>query len=301
MYRPLPIMFIASILASTAAWAEPQGHESRYQQNGGGHSERRGGDASHQQARPVERGGGGVRGGGDRSAGGYRGENRGPIGQVNSQRTWSAPQTREPAREPSRQAYVPGAPRGNEADRRYGGGGRDYNPRSSGPGNIGPRDNGSRYGRTDYRHDRPGNDRYDRDRYHDQGHDQGRDQSRYAGWTRGRDDWRDEHGRSWHHDQDWYQSYHYDHFRYYGDRYYARQRFSIGFYAAPWGYFPRVWVYGDRLPLSYYGDRFIVDDYYNYDLYAPPYATAWVRVGDDVLLVDLNSGEVLDVIANLFW
>ena len=297
MYRPLPIMFIASLLASTAAWAEPQGHESRYQQNGG-HNERGAGEASRQQARPVERGGGNRSAGGERGAGGYhgaggyRGESRVPVGQVYSQRNGSAAQTREPAREPNRQVYVPGTSRGTDTHHRYGGGVSG----SSGGREYSPRNDGSRYGRADYRNDRPGGGN-DRDRYDNRG----RDQSRYAGWTRGRDDWRDEHGRSWHHDGDWYQRYHYDHFSFYDNRFYARQRFTIGFYAAPWGYAPRVWVYGDRLPLSYYGDRYIVDDYYNYDLYAPPYATAWVRVGDDVLLVDLDSGDVLDVVANLFW
>lgn len=314
MYRPLPIMFIASLLAATAAWAEPQGHDSRYPQQGGGRYERGAGDAGRAQSRPVE-----------------RGEGRGPIGQVYSQRNWSAPQNREPAREPGRQGYAPNAgrgfegrgndARGNDTDRRYGGGTgiaprygvapRDGAPRYGGrgdTGNVRPGNDRPAYNRPGNDrpgNDRPGNDRYDHDRYdrdrYDRYRDQGRDHPRYAGWTRGRDDWRDEHGRSWHHDRDWYQRYHYDHFRYYGNRFYARQRFSIGFYDAPWGYVPRVWVYGDRLPLSYYGYRYVIDDYYNYDLYAPPYATAWVRVGDDVLLVDLDTGEVLDVIANLFW
>ena len=55
------------------------------------------------------------------------------------------------------------------------------------------------------------------------------------------------------------------------------------------------------MPLSYYSARYVLDDYYNYDLYAPSYATAWVRVGNDVLLIDMVSGEVLDVVASLFW
>ena len=32
-----------------------------------------------------------------------------------------------------------------------------------------------------------------------------------------------------------------------------------------------------------------------------PYASNWVRVGDDALLVDLRTGEVLDVVYELFW
>ena len=327
MYRPLPIMFIASLLAATAAWAEPQGHDSRYPQQGGGRYERGAGEASHQQGRPVEQArpmpqsrpmqqtrpmergdrgggggggrggadrGGGDRGGGDRGVGGfrgadnYRGGDRGPIGQVYTPRNSPAPQSREPARDGGSR-YDRGVI-GNVANARPGNDRRDYGrPGNDRPGN-----------------DRPGfangRDRYDRDRNdHDRYHDQGRDHSRYAGWTRDRDDWRDERGHSWHHDGDWYQRYHYDHFRWYDNRFFARQRFSIGFYYAPWGYAPRVWGYGDRLPLSYYSNRYLIDDYYNYDLYAPPYGTSWVRVGDDVLLVDLDTGEVLDSIASLFW
>jgi len=210
------------------------------------------------------------------------------IGQVYTPRNSPAPQSREPARDGGSR-YDRGVI-GNVANARPGNDRRDYGrPGNDRPGN-----------------DRPGfangRDRYDRDRNdHDRYHDQGRDHSRYAGWTRDRDDWRDERGHSWHHDGDWYQRYHYDHFRWYDNRFFARQRFSIGFYYAPWGYAPRVWGYGDRLPLSYYGDRYLIDDYYNYDLYAPPYGTSWVRVGDDVLLVDLDTGEVLDSIASLFW
>jgi len=282
MYRPLPLMFIASILATTAALADPPAHGSRYQQNPGGRYERGAGEGNHQQRQPLERG--------------DRGERRGPVGNVYAQRAQAAPPVREPARAANRQVYVPDAGRRNDTDRRYGNEGRGNDSRGVVgrvvDGRSAGRDNDARYGRGDYRNDRPGwgNDR-----------DQGHERYRNAGWTRDRDYWRDDRGRSWHHDRDWYQHYRNDHFRFYGNRYYARQRFTIGYYDAPWGYSARLWAFGDRLPLSYYGDRYIVDDYYNYDLYAPPYATAWVRVGDDVLLVDLDSGEVLDVIANLFW
>jgi len=185
---------------------------------------------------------------------------------------------RSSVREPARtQAYAPATGGWRGADRPAG------NDRRVDTGNY-----PSRYARTDNRY--PTGDRYPAgDRY------------RSTGWNRDHNDWHDGGGRGWDHDRDWYQHYRNDHFRYFGNRYYARQRFAIGFYEAPWGYTPRVWVYGDRLPYAYYGDRYLIDDYYDYDLYAPPYGAEWVRVGNDVLLVDIESGEVLDVVANLFW
>ena len=178
--------------------------------------------------------------------------------------------TASPTREPARgQVYVShaGQPRNvarpYQSDRR----GNDHG-------------DGQDYGRADNRYPRPG--------FGDSHRDE-REGYRNAGWNR------DRHGR------DWYDRYRVDHFRFDGDRYYARQRFTIGYYYAPWGYTTRLWACGDRLPQSYYGGRYVVDDYYNYDLYTPSYATAWVRVGDDALLIDMENGEVLDVVADLFW
>jgi len=265
MYRPLPLMFTVALMASTAALADPPSHESRYQQHGqqnmGAHQDRGQRPGPAAAARRSD----------------YapaRLAERGPgwANYRDARVGGRSPRQDMPRREPTHtQAYAPSAGGWRGADR------PSSNDRRGDSGYY-----ASRYGRTDNRYQ-------DADRY------------RSTGWTRDRNDWRDGRGRGWDHDRDWYQSYRNDHFRFFGDRYYARQRFAIGYYEAPWGYAPHLWGYGDRLPVAYYGARYLIDDYYDYDLYAPPYGTEWVRVGNDVLLVDMDTGEVVDVVANLFW
>ena len=219
MQRPLPLMFIVSMLAASVGFAGQPSQGSRYQPNMGARSDR---DAHRQQPTDSRRPG------------------------------FAAAQAPR---------Y---AARGN---------GRDYGYAESRYPRSGFGDDG-RYGRQDYRN---------------------------TSWNGDRHDWRDERDHEWHHDRDWYDHYRGDHYRFYGNRYYARQRFAIGYYSAPWGYTTRWWACGDRLPRSYYGARYVVGDYYNYGLYAPSYATAWIRVGNDVLLIDMGNGQVLDVVGDLFW
>jgi Ni/Co efflux regulator RcnB len=120
-------------------------------------------------------------------------------------------------------------------------------------------------------------------------------------WTRDGDHWRDHRGREWHHDHGWYNDFRGNHFFFNNGRYFARQRFFFGYYNAPWGYSSRLWMRGDILPLPYYETRYFVDDYERFDLYDPPFGARWVRVGFDALLVDTATGEVLDVLHDLFW
>lgn len=114
--------------------------------------------------------------------------------------------------------------------------------------------------------------------------------------------WRDDRGRDWRYRREWYDQYRADRWRYDRGRWLARERFSIGIYIAPRGYALRSWQRGQWLPSVYYVERrWQLDDYWRYDLYDPPYAAGWVRVGYDAVLVDLRSGEVLDVVCELFW
>jgi Ni/Co efflux regulator RcnB len=290
MQRSLRLMFTVSLLAAGTAFADPSDHSGRHQQNGGARYDHSVGGGNRQAGRPAERAA-------PRSPA-YTAHSQGPT------------EYRRPDM---------AAARGNERGAGWGGS-RDARPDSRAPNREPARSGvyGSGAGqsrianRPNNWNDRPGNDRgVSRDyaradsRYPRAGftgdHRNGNEGYRNTSWNRDRNDWRDERGRTWHHDRDWYQQYRGAHFNFYGNRYYARQRFSIGFYVAPWGYSTRLWGYGDRLPLAYYGSRYLINDYYDYDLYAPPYATAWVRVGNDVMLIDLNSGEVLDVVADLFW
>ena len=58
---------------------------------------------------------------------------------------------------------------------------------------------------------------------------------------------------------------------------------------------------GDRLPSSYYARRYVIHDYWRFDLYEPPYWAHWVRVRNDALLIDRDTGEVMDAVYDLYW
>lgn len=80
-----------------------------------------------------------------------------------------------------------------------------------------------------------------------------------------------------------------------------RHRFHLYAYFDPfgWGYYP--FSIGWRLWPGYYGNRYWIMDPWYYRLPSAPPGTRWVRYYNDVLLVDMWSGEVIDVIHNFFW
>jgi Ni/Co efflux regulator RcnB len=79
------------------------------------------------------------------------------------------------------------------------------------------------------------------------------------------------------------------------------RRFRVGRYYGPSGYSYRRWSYGDFLPSLYWSNRYWLNDYYSYDLMAPMPGTVWVRYGDDALLIDQYTGEVIQVAYGIFW
>jgi Ni/Co efflux regulator RcnB len=52
---------------------------------------------------------------------------------------------------------------------------------------------------------------------------------------------------------------------------------------------------------GFYSNRYWISDPWQYRLPHPFPGTRWVRYYDDVLLVDLYTGEVVDVIYDFFW
>lgn len=109
-----------------------------------------------------------------------------------------------------------------------------------------------------------------------------RDRTRWAsgGWNR---DWRNDRRYDW---------------RSYRDRH--RSIFRIGIYYDPFGYGYRPFSIGYRLQPLYFGQRYWIDPAM-YSLPYPPPGTQWVRYWNDALLVDMYTGEVVDVIYNFFW
>ena len=84
-------------------------------------------------------------------------------------------------------------------------------------------------------------------------------------------------------------------------RHHHRSHFHLGFYYDPfgWGYSP--FQTGWRMWPSYYNSNFWINDPWSYRLpYAPP-GTRWIRYYNDAILVDMWSGQVIDVLYNFFW
>ena len=109
-----------------------------------------------------------------------------------------------------------------------------------------------------------------------------------------RRDWRREWNRdSWRSDRryDW-QSW----------RYRNRNIFRVSPYYSPYRnhHYSRFSI-GFFLDSLFYNQRYWISDPWQYRLPPAPYGTQWVRYYDDVLLVDVYTGEVVDVIHNFFW
>jgi hypothetical protein len=149
--------------------------------------------------------------------------------------------------------------------------------------------------REDYREARRENRRDDRRDWRRDRDDRGG----YGGWNGDRDRWSDNRGgrRGWNHS--WRNDRRYDWQRY---RYANRHLFRPGSYYSPYrGYRYNRLSIGIVLDRLFYSNRYWLSDPWQYRLPPAPYGTQWVRYYDDVVLVDVYSGEVLDVIHDFFW
>lgn len=61
------------------------------------------------------------------------------------------------------------------------------------------------------------------------------------------------------------------------------------------------WSRGARLPSFLLLPDYFITDYYAFGLQPAPYGYQWVRVGYDVLLVNVYSGEIVDVVPGVFY
>jgi Ni/Co efflux regulator RcnB len=80
----------------------------------------------------------------------------------------------------------------------------------------------------------------------------------------------------------------------------APRHYHVGTYVRPNGWYYRRWTYGQVLPALFWSQNYWLSDYFDYGLADPPPGFVWVRYGDDALLVDQNSGEVLQVEYSVF-
>jgi Ni/Co efflux regulator RcnB len=109
-----------------------------------------------------------------------------------------------------------------------------------------------------------------------------RDRNRWAngGWNR---NWRNDHRYDWRN----YRNHH-------------RSSFHLGIYYDPFGYNYQPFDIGYQLAPLYFEQRYWIDPAM-YELPYPPPGTEWIRYWNDAVLVDLNSGEAVDVIHDFFW
>ena len=101
------------------------------------------------------------------------------------------------------------------------------------------------------------------------------------GWRR---DWRRDRRHDWRRHRD-----------------YNRHLYRWGFYRDPFGWSYRPWRIGWYLHPRHFSSRFWIGDPWRFRLPVVYGPYRWVRYYDDVLLVDLRTGRVVDVIRNFFW
>jgi hypothetical protein len=97
-------------------------------------------------------------------------------------------------------------------------------------------------------------------------------------------DWRNNHRYDWHD----YRQHH-------------RSVYHLHSYRDPFGWAYQVFAIGWRLWPNYYSSSYWINDPWMYRLPPAPPGTRWIRYYNDALLVDMWSGEVIDVIHNFFW
>ncbi|MCB2014126.1 MAG: RcnB family protein [Sphingobium sp.] len=78
-----------------------------------------------------------------------------------------------------------------------------------------------------------------------------------------------------------------------------RNVYRRGHWDAPFRY--KSWNRGSRIDRHYYHSRYYVNDPWRYRLPRTRSHYRWVRHYDDVLLINIRNGRVVDVLHNFFW
>jgi len=87
---------------------------------------------------------------------------------------------------------------------------------------------------------------------------------------------------------------HYEH------NYQAARSYHIGVYHRPHGWVSHRWAYGQVLPRAYWAPPYIISDYWLFALDVPPEGYEWVRDDTDAILVNLSTGQILQVQYGVF-
>lgn len=86
----------------------------------------------------------------------------------------------------------------------------------------------------------------------------------------------------------------------YRHNYAMARAYHVGPYHPPQGWTERRWRYGEILPRAFWAPEYFLSDYWLFSLEVPPVGYEWVRNGPDALLIDTNSGEILQVVYGVF-
>ena len=81
----------------------------------------------------------------------------------------------------------------------------------------------------------------------------------------------------------------------------APRRYRVPPYRRQSGWYYRQWLYGSDLPTRFWARDYWIDDYWQYGLIDPPYGCIWVRYYGDALLIDVETGRILQVVYGLFY
>jgi Ni/Co efflux regulator RcnB len=80
----------------------------------------------------------------------------------------------------------------------------------------------------------------------------------------------------------------------------AARTFHVGPYHPPAGWTNQRWAYGQTLPRALWASEYFLADYWLFGLEVPPGGYEWVRDGDDAILVNTDTGEILQVEYDVF-
>jgi Ni/Co efflux regulator RcnB len=89
--------------------------------------------------------------------------------------------------------------------------------------------------------------------------------------------------------------------RVYHHNFTAEHRFHWRSYVRPPGWRYHRWTYGEYLPRAFWVRDYWIDDFWMFGLDIPPYGYEWVQYGDDAILVNVYTGEVLEVVYDVFY
>jgi Ni/Co efflux regulator RcnB len=86
----------------------------------------------------------------------------------------------------------------------------------------------------------------------------------------------------------------------YNHNFQAPRVYHVGAYHRPPGWVSHRWAYGQVLPRAYWAAPYILADYWLFALEVPPVGYEWVRDDTDAILVNVSTGQILQVEYGVF-